>query len=304
MKSEFYIRLEQIIGVFIKMNLREINTEDTNKIGEIIYEAFRSIGEKHNFPIDFPNIEAGRGMAEIVINNPDIYGVVAEENGEIVGSNFLWEQDEIVGVGPITIAPELQSNGVGRKLMQAVIKRGKNAPGIRLVQDAFNSTSMSLYASLGFEVVEPLVLIEGNLKDFEDSNDLEVRPIEKKDLEECAELCRRVHGFDRLNELKQSAQMFTSFVAVRGDRIVAYATVPNMWQLNHAVAETTEDMKSLLSGAARISGKPLSFLLPTRQAELFRWCLGQGMRVVKPATLMALGSYQEPKGSFLPSVLY
>ena len=133
---------------------------------------------------------------------------------------------------------------------------------------------------------------------------MEVRPIEEKDFEESAELCRRIHGFDRLNELKQTAQMFSSFVAVRGNRIVAYATVPNMWQLNHAVAETTEDMKSLLSGAARISGKPLSFLLPTRQAELFRWCLSQGMRVIKPMTLMAMGSYQEPKGSFLPSVLY
>jgi len=28
------------------------------------------------------------------------------------------------------------------------------------------------------------------------------------------------------------------------------------------------------------------------------------MRVVKPMTLMAIGAYQEPKGSFFPSVLY
>ncbi len=286
------------------MNLRQPTAEDIRETGKIIYEAFRLIGEKHSFPPDIPNLEAGVGMAEMLIDDPKIYGFIAEEDGKIVGSNFLWEHDEIAGVGPITIAPHLQSNGVGRKLMQAVIERGKNARGIRLVQAAFNSTSMSLYTSLGFDIVEPLVLIEGNLKDFEIENDVKVRPLEEKDFEETAGLCRKIHGIDRKNEVKQISKQFQSYVAVREGRIVGYTTAPNMWQLNHAVAETTEDMKDLLSGAARLSDKPLSFLLPTRQAELFRWCLAQGMRVVQPLTLMAMGSYQKPKGSFLPSVLY
>ena len=43
--------------------------------------------------------------------------------------------------------------------MQAVMEDGKNAAGIRLVQDAFNTVSLPLYASLGFEVVEPLVAL-------------------------------------------------------------------------------------------------------------------------------------------------
>lgn len=286
------------------MNLRKPTTEDIKESGKIIYEAFRSIAEKHNFPLDFPNEESGQGMAEIVINDPKVYGVIAEKDGRVVGSNFLWEHDSIVGVGPITIVPELQSNGVGKRLMQDVIERGQNAPGIRLVQDAFNSASLSLYASLGFNVVEPLVLTEGNLKDFEPWKDAEVRPFEETDLEECADLCRKIHSFDRKNELRQISKNFRSFVAVRDGRITAYASNPGMWQLNHAVAETIEDMKTLLSGAARLSGAKLSFLLPTRQAELFRWCLKNGLRVVKPMTLMAMGEYREPRGSFLPSVLY
>jgi hypothetical protein len=240
----------------------------------------------------------------MAIGSPDIYGIVAEDkNGKFLGSNFLWEHDSIKGVGPITVDPDIQAKGVGRRLMEAVIERGKNAPGIRLVQDAFNTASMSLYASLGFEVVEPLVIMQGN-PISESSSNIQVRPLEEKDYDESAELCRKVHGFDRKNELKQIAQMFPSFVAVRENRIVAYATAPIMWQLNHAVAETTEDMQALLASAARQLGQPLSFLLPTRQAELFRWCLSQKLRVVKPMTLMAMGSYQKPQGCFLPSVLY
>ena len=45
-------------------------------------------------------------------------------------------------------------------------------------------------------------------------------------------------------------------------------------------------------------------LFPIRQASLFRWCLAHGLRVVKPMTLMTMGSYQEPTGPFWPSVQY
>lgn len=286
------------------MNIRPVTAADTENCARVIYSAFRGIADKHNFPHDFPSIESATQMAQMAIGSPDIYGVVAEDdNGKFLGSNFLWEHDAIAGVGPITIDPDAQAKGVGRRLMQAIIERGKDAAGIRLVQDAFNTTSMSLYASLGFDVVEPLVIIQGNPAG-EPSSKAEVRPLEEKDYDECAELCRKVHGFDRNNELKQIVRMFPAFIAVRENRIVAYATAPIIWQLNHAVAETTEDMQSLLSGAAKHLGQPLAFLLPTRQAELFRWCLSQKLRVVKPMTLMAMGNYQEPKGAFLPSVLY
>ena len=63
-------------------------------------------------------------------------------------------------------------------------------------------------------------------------------------------------------------------------------------------------MQALLAGAGAATGEPLSFLLPTRQAGLFRWCLSKGMRVVKTMTLMTTGEYHEPRGSYLTSVLY
>jgi hypothetical protein len=63
-------------------------------------------------------------------------------------------------------------------------------------------------------------------------------------------------------------------------------------------------MEALIAGAAVASSEPVSLLLPTRQANLFRWCLSEGLRVIKPMTLMALGDYSEPKGSHFPSVFY
>jgi len=49
--------------------------------------------------------------------------------------------------------------------------------------------------------------------------------------------------------------------------------------------------------------EPLAFLVPLRTG-LLRWGLEEGLRLVKPMNLMALGEYQEPRGSWFPSVLY
>jgi hypothetical protein len=187
--------------------------------------------------------------------------------------------------------------------MEAVVERGRGAAGVRLVQDSFNTASLSLYASLGFEVREPLVLIEGSVAGGPPAG-FEVRPLRDEDMGEVGELARRVHGFERTGELKSLAPLLTPFVALREGRVTAYTTAPRFWPLNHAVAETDADMRAVLAGASAADATPLSFLLPTRQAALFRWLLGKGLRVVKPMTLMTTGEYREPRGSYLTSVLY
>ncbi|HEX8281944.1 MAG TPA: GNAT family N-acetyltransferase [Pyrinomonadaceae bacterium] len=287
----------------MEVKIRPARPEDTEACGRIIYEAFRGIAERHNFRPDFPSADAASRLAHHFINDPAVYGVVAESGGRVVGSNFLSEWDAVRSVGPITVEPGLQARGAGRRLMEAVVERGHGAAGIRLVQDSFNTASLSLYAALGFEVKEPLALIEGTPAG-EPAAGYEVRPMRDEDLGAAAELGLKVHGFERTGELKSLAPLLDPFVAVRGGRVTAYASAPGFWPLNHAVAESDEDMKALLTGAAAATGAPLSLLLPARQAALFRWCLGSGLRVVKPMTLMALGEYHEPRGSFYPSVGY
>lgn len=284
------------------IQLRSMRPEDVEPCGRICYEAFRGIAEKHNFRKDFPVPEAAIELMRMLLENPGAFNVVAESEGRVIGSNHLAEFDAIRAVGPITIDPNAQAKGAGRMLMEAVIERGRSAPSIRLLQDSFNAASLSLYASLGFDVKEPVVVIEGAVKGDVPS-EFEVRPIREDDYESCAALCRSVHGFDRINELKHSPPMPHPFVAVREGRITAYISTPQFWAINHAVAETERDMQALLLGAGN-QCEQLSFILPTRQTELFRWLLKQGMKVIKPMTLMSMGEYHEPRGCYLPSVGY
>jgi hypothetical protein len=187
--------------------------------------------------------------------------------------------------------------------MEAVLDRAGSGARMRLVQDAFNTRSVSLYAALGFEVKEPLLLVRGSPRRDLDPG-VTVRPLSAEDLPACAALCEAVHGITRTHELRAALTRFAPMAVERGGRVTGYLSAPGVWLMNHGVAETEADMAALLAGAAMASGEPVPLLLPTRQAGLFRWCLGAGMRVVKPMTLMARGGYQEPRGCWFPSVLY
>jgi ribosomal protein S18 acetylase RimI-like enzyme len=285
------------------VNVRPATPGDMDACGRILYEAFKGMAESHRFRPDFPNVEAATNIVQGFLADASTFGVVAENDGAIAGFCFLSEKDPIRAVGPISVDPRYQRLGIGRRLMEAVIERGQGGAGMRLTQDSFNTASLSLCASLGFEVKEPLVLMEGACRG-ELPSGVEVRPMHEADVSACIELCARVYGAERAHDLQSTPPMIIPIVAVREGRIVAYASGPSFWLMNHAVAETEEDMQALLVGARTVGAEPLSFLLPVRQASLFRWCLSQGLRVIKPLTLMALGGYHEPQGCYLPSVGY
>ena len=86
------------------LTLRPGRPEDASACGTICYEAFRTISESHNFPPDFPSAEVATGLMSMLLSKPDVYSVIAEADGRVIGSNFLWE-DTIAGVGPITVDP-------------------------------------------------------------------------------------------------------------------------------------------------------------------------------------------------------
>jgi hypothetical protein len=86
----------------------------------------------------------------------------------------------------------------------------------------------------------------------------------------------------------------------RGGRITGYATVLAFF--GHAAAETNPDLQALIGSAEGFGGPGI--LVPTRNAELFRWCLNSGLRVVQPMTLMTIGLYNQPDGAYLSSILF
>jgi predicted N-acetyltransferase YhbS len=285
----------------MSISLRPGTLEDAKQCGEICYRAFRAIAEEHNFPPDFPSPEVSITLLSEFMAHPHIYGVVAELDGQVVGSNFIDERSIIAGIGPITVDPAVQNRAIGRELMQHVLARvaKQRHPGVRLVQAAYHNRSISLYTKLGFVVREPLSVMQGQPLSVQTPG-YSVRPAKIDDLNACNKVCLKVHGHDRGGELLDAIKRGTAMVVKRNGLITGYATAVAFF--GHAVGETNEELKALIGAAPAFLGP--GFLLPTRNGELFRWCLEQGLRVVQPMTLMSIGLYNEPAGAFLTSILY
>src|ERR1700733_9865689 len=106
-----------------EVTIRTATPDDNSICGQICYDAFLNISTAHGFPCDFPGPEATTRLLSMMFLNPSCYCVVAEVGGRIVGSNCLYESSLIGGVGPVTVDPDAQHVGIGRKLMQAVMER-------------------------------------------------------------------------------------------------------------------------------------------------------------------------------------
>lgn len=281
--------------------IRRATPADAEVCGRICFQAFSALANHHKFDQDFPNPEVPIGVLSMMFSHPGFFCVVAEQDGKVVGSNCLDERTPIAGVGPITIDPAAQNRAAGRQLMQAVMARAaeRKSAGIRLVQAAYHNRSLSLYAKIGFVVREPLSCMQGAAI-HKTLPGYRVRSAQAEDLAACNDLCLRVHGHERGGELNDAIQQGSAVVAESEGRITAYAS--SVAFFGHAVGETNEDLKALISAATAFQGPGI--LVPTRNTGLFRWCLENGLRVVQPMTLMTIGLYNEPAGAYLPSVLF
>lgn len=281
--------------------LRRARPEDAEACGQICFDAFATINARHGVPPDFPSPVVAQGLLRGLFSHPGFYAVVAEAGGRIAGSNAMDERSTIAGIGPITIDPGAQNGGIGRMLMQDALDRArdKGFPGVRLVQAAFHGRSLSLYAKLGFQVREPLAVMNGTVN-AAPQDGATVRPATADDLDACNRICEQVHGIGRAGETAEAIGQGTARVVERDGRVRGYASLIGF--SGHAAGETDADIAALIAGAGPFHGPGI--LVPIRNAALFSWCLESGLRVTQTMNLMTVGLYNEPRGAYLPSILY
>src|SRR5436189_1576309 len=205
------------------IRIREGTPADAEICGRICYDAFKTVSEAHGFAPDFPAPEVPIGLLTSMLANPKFYGVVAEIDGRVVGSNFLDERNPIAGVGPITVDPAVQNRAVGRRLMDAVHDRAaaNNFAGVRLIQAGFHTRSLALYAKLGYDVRDHLACMQGKALGSSIDGHV-VRPATEADLESCNRVCRAVHGHDRNGELRDAITRGTATVVEHDQSVTGY----------------------------------------------------------------------------------
>lgn len=284
------------------IEIRPIGPQDLVTTAHVCHQAFAAIATRHGFVPEFPTPGAAAGLIDHLLGRDDVHGLVAVDDGRVVGSNFLWEADPIAAIGPVTVDPEAQDAGLGRRLMQAALARAAvgGAAGVRLVQSAYHNRTLALYTRLGFDAREPLSLLQGRLSPQATVPGRRVRVATVQDLPACTELATALLGLPRTHETRLAIAQRRARVVEHEGRISGYTT--GIGFFGHAVARHNDDLAALIADAPQIDGAGL--LLPTRNAALLRWCLLHGLRITQPMTLMSQGRWDEPRGAFLPSILY
>jgi len=285
--------------------------EHVPELARICFEAFKGISDAHHFPYDIPSVEVAGMLVGAIMARPDFYGVVAVETSgagrpEILGFNFVQTSDAVGGVGPLCVDPRRQSRGVGKLLMRHINDWSlkNHGPMMRLMQDTFNTTSLSLYTSLGYTVQEPVVLMSVAPAAAADAT---VRPLTGGDLDAAGALCEAIYKVSRRNELAGMIAGGPQMGSVPQGRFVGGTMVAHLIPgfFGYCVARTNGDFLDMVQQAARTSPPPLhKVFVPARNGELFRGALGRGFKTIKMMSLMTMGPYESPTGAWAPSVTY
>ena len=281
------------------IELRRPQPEHIAELGRICYEAFRDIAESHGFPPDFDSVEFAQGVVGLMMRQETVYSTAAFDGDAPRGSNFMKIWGDAAGIGPISVDLTAQGEGIGKRLMQDALDHAKEQgiDSVRLCQDSFNMRSLALYASLGFEVKEPLAYLTlSNAGPVDDA----FRPATPADFDAMDALCRDIYRISRKGEYATlTGAGFPAFVLDRG-RITGYIIGT---AIGHGVAESDDDMLALLAGiGAATPGAHAHVAM--RQGALYRRALAAGHRNRKVMNLMTYGPYEEPQGTYCPSMMF
>ncbi len=272
--------------------------EDAAVLGDICYRAFDDISRRHGFETDFESPAMAQMILSQLIRDEDTHSVAARDDGALVGSNYMMAADEVGAIGPISIDPVVQGRGIGRALMEDALRHARETgiERVRLMQDAFNMQSLSLYASLGFDTKVGAALLVPAPAEVP-----EVRQSTPEDMDSVERLSTEIYGVNRRREVEAlTAGPFQAFVYEKAGRVIAYC-LPGM--PGHGVGETEEALVAVVLGATKHIAEPFArAFCPLAEGDLFRRFLAAGCRVRKVMNLMTLGPYEEPRGPWMPSV--
>jgi predicted N-acetyltransferase YhbS len=287
----------------LSLTIRPIEQKDVESCGKIGYEAHKTISSAHGYPSEQPSEEFGIELIRMLLGNPNSWGVLAERQDKILGSIFLHEfpPSPVAVIGPLTVHPTAEGGGIGRKLMDAALSHAHkhNHDQIRLVQSPSHIRSFVLYTKCGFNLREPLFLMQGQPLNSDNNRSARL-VLDDNDISVCNELCKSANGFSRDMELRQAVDQGVAFMIEQDSAVTGYAA--GIGILCHAVAKSNEDLKTLIANASTILGP--GFFVPARNYEIINWLLENGFQIGWPANLMTIGPYQEPLMPFLPSLTY
>ncbi len=141
--------------------IRPIHERDVDQAGDVNFVAFYRVALAHGVPPSVTTPAESRRYLRYLLSFDPLGGLVAEENGELIGVAWIHPRGPVATIGPLSVDPRAQGRGVGRRLLERAVElAGSGVPQVRLVHESYNVASLGLYLHAGFRVIAPLLYLE------------------------------------------------------------------------------------------------------------------------------------------------
>ena len=288
------------------LQIIQAQPEHINGLALACVAAFDEFNKQHLLPEGTPkDVDSARVMYGELLSSDRARVIAALLDGEVVGSTWLRLEDDVAAFEDVNTAPAKQGNGVARALMTHGLEaaKGLGYEKIRLTQSAHNSTALSLYASLGFEVKETFAEMKatpGRPTGAQASES--VRPMTVADLSAVEALSKKLYKLNRRSDVATSLSKGNpALVVASDDKVEGYLTLGGS---AHGVAKNENDAFALVSEAARLYPEKALFGCPLSFNGMFRRALEGGYRTLEVHNIMTYGPYERPDGVWMPSSAY
>lgn len=214
-------------------------------------------------------------------HNPELCLVACVEEeviGTVAAINY---KNEVAWIGMMLVSHDFRKQGVGSRLLEAVITRLEGCASIKL--DA-TPTGKPVYQKQGF--VEELVLHRMTIQELPALSDRlnpgEIRIIQETDIPEIARLDQFAFGGDRTQLIRRVIETLPdqSWMSVRAGSVSGFLLGRVGTRFNHlgpVVAGSIEDAKALFAQVTKaLSGKPVVMDVPAGQTAWVGWLSEMG----------------------------
>lgn len=278
--------------------VRDMTKGDTERVGELLYEAFTGVATKYGYAPVMQNVQEGKSWAWAMFHYGASEGLVAEVDGRVAGAVFLNKRGKHGGAGPMAIDPHFQGNTITATLMDAFMERAKELSSIRVIQEAFNIKSFSLLYAYNFVPVAELLdlCLKGNSRQSPDQEQSSVSELTAKDIDE---LCRYDLPRSKFDHRPDFAYFFRwgKILVYRDQRGVRGYLVclpgAGSVQLGPLLAEGEEEAESLFRSAVAVfKGKTCRTRVMARDSAFAHSLLKMGFRLYCLNLLMIKGVWR------------
>ena len=294
----------------VELVLRPAESRDVEAAGDVNFLAFYRAALVHGMPPVVTRPADSRRYLRHLLEFDPLGGVVAEEDGRIVGVAWIHPRGAVATLGPLAVDPAAQGRGVGRRLLERALEMtGKGVPQVRLVQESFNAVSLGLYLRAGFRVVAPILELElapgTPLVPARAPAGAAVRPAAPADAVRLVARDARAFGAPRAQSVDLYLRRGSVLVAEDRGALVGYAMGIGFEGTAHLGSAAADDADVLLCLAGAVAaelvahGHRVRTMVPAVDRRMVDGLMGLGFRVFRACHYMVRGGGTAPPPNYL-----